>query len=104
MLRNEFRRGDGLGMASGGGEWGEVAILGDDVVRACSDRAIGELVIVRIRLDELKAKGMADTLDSAAGLLKQSDETQQLRCGSHAHFPCGDFFVFQKNFGRDCLD
>ena len=89
MLGNEFRRGDGLGMASGGGEWGEVAILGDDVVRACGDRTIGEFVIVRIRRDELKAKGGADMLDVAASLLKQVDETQQLCCGSHAHLPYG---------------
>ena len=87
MFGNEFRRGDGLGMVSGGGEWGEVAILGDDVVRACGDRAIGEFVVVRIRRDELKAKGGADVLDVAAGLLEEVDETQQLRGGSDAHFP-----------------
>ncbi|MEI6534675.1 MAG: hypothetical protein WCN98_04980, partial [Verrucomicrobiaceae bacterium] len=32
------------------------------------------------------------------------DETQQLPCGGAAHFPCSDFFVFQKNLGRDGLD
>ncbi len=104
MLENELRRGDGLGMITGGGEWGEVAILGDDVFRACGDRAIGEFVVVRIRRDELKAKSGADMLDIAAGLLEEVDETQQLRGGSDAHFPCGDFFVFQKNLGRDGPD
>ena len=103
-LGNELCRGDGLGMVSGGGEWGEVAVLGDEVVRACGDRAIGEFVVVRIRRDELKAKSGADMLDIAAGLLEDVDEAQQLRGGSDAHFPCGDFFVFQKNLGRNGPD
>ena len=38
--------GDGLGMVAGGGEWGKVAVLGDDVVCGCGDRTIGELVVV----------------------------------------------------------
>ena len=65
---------------------------------------IAEFVVVRVRRDELKAKGGADMLDVAAGLCEEVDETQQLRGGGHAHFSCGDFFVFQKNLGRDGPD
>jgi hypothetical protein len=82
MLGNQLRRGDGLGMVSGGGEWGEVAVLGDDAGGTCGDRAIGEFVVVRICGDELKAKGRADVADVSAGLLEEVDETKQLRGGS----------------------
>ena len=99
MLGDELRRGDGLGMVSGGGERGEVAILRDDVVRACGDRAIGENVVVRVVVDDLEMVVRSDPQEGSGGefhIFHQPCELVPRLASAHAG---DDFFVFLENPG-----
>ena len=49
MLGNELRWAGELGEMSGSGKGGEVAILGDQIVRAGDDRAIGEVANIEVK-------------------------------------------------------
>lgn len=54
-------------MESGGGEWGEVAVLDGDLVRACSDRAGGENVVVRVMVNDLEEIIRSDLQEGSGG-------------------------------------
>ena len=99
MLGNELRRGDGLGMVSGGGEWGEVAVLGDDVVRACGDCAIGDFVVVGVVVDDLEVIMGSDPQERSGGefhIIHQAGGFVPMLAPAHAG---NDFFVFKENPG-----
>jgi hypothetical protein len=101
MLGDKLCRGDGLGMVASGGEWREVAVLGDDVVCACGDRTIGELVVVRILIDDLKMVVRSDPQECSGGefhIVHQAGELVLMLAPAHAG---NDFFVFKENLGGD---
>ena len=101
MLGDELCRGDGLGKVSGSGEWGEVAVLGDDVFRASGDRAIGENIVVGVVIDDLEVIMGSDPQECSGGefhLVHQAGEFVPMLAPAHSG---DDFFVFKKNPGGD---
>ncbi len=97
MLGKELRRGDGLRMVSSGGERGEVTVLGDNVVRACGDRAVGENIVVGVVIDDLEVVVRSDPQEGSGRefhVVHQAGELAPMLASAHS----GDhFFVFEEN-------
>lgn len=88
-------------MVSGSGEWGEVAVVGDNVIGTCGDRAVGENVVVWVVVDDLEMVVGSDPQDGSGGefhVVHQSGELVPMLAPAHAG---DDFFVFEENTSGD---